>query len=419
MPRSASRDRHVNRLSVPELKEILGPHFESAIKSGFSEFFSQLGIAAAEALIHGEVDALCGPKHSRDRDRLAVRWGTQPGTITLRGTKERIKKPRVRSADGNSEIALETYAGLNTSSALLEKAVALVGAGVSTRDYTRVLDKSLRKAGVSKSAVSRRVIAATKDALELFLERRWDKHKFVAILLDGVRIGPVQVVVAVGIDKSGRKHVLGWNRGPSENHVVCRDLIRQLVEHGLNPNAAYLFIVDGAKALTQAIRNTFGDSATIQRCQEHKIRDVEGYLNRSDAKIFRIKIQAAYNETTYQRASKRLQKIRGELQRISEKAMNALTEGMEATLTLHKLGITGGVRESLRTTNIIESTFSRVRHSTRNINNWSEEKQVERWLAFTLLKTESGYRRVPGYRQLARLQRQATIVQTALQSPNH
>lgn len=416
MPRSASADGYVNHISVEELKSVLGPHFETAIRQGFSEFFAQLGLAAAEALMQGEVEELCGPKYRRNNKRSAVRWGAQPGTLTLRGTKERISKPRVRSADGQSEIDLETYAALNADSTLIDKAIGLAGAGVSTRQYTTVMEKGLRKAGVSKSAVSRRVIIATKNALEIFLQRRLDRHKLVALLIDGVRIGPVQVVVAVGIDKSGRKHVLGWNRGPSENFIVCRDLIRQLVDRGLDANAPYLFVVDGSKALTQAIRNTFGEQAQVQRCQEHKIRDVEGYLSPRDAKIFRIKLQAAYNDTSYTRAADRLQKIRRELQNISEKATNALTEGMEATLTLHRLGIAGGVRESLRTTNIIESTFARLRYSTRNINNWSEADQVERWLAFTLLKAESGYRRVPGYRQLARLQRQVAAAQTALQT---
>lgn len=229
-----------------------------------------------------------------------------------------------------------------------------------------------------------------------------------------MRMGPAQVVVAVGIDKSGRKHVLGWNRGPSENFVVCRDLIRQLVERGLDANQPYLFVVDGSKALAQAIRNTFGEQAAIQRCQEHKIRDVIGYLNKQQANIFRIKLQAAYNETSYQGASDRLQKVRRELQNISEKATNALTEGMEATLTLHRLGITGGVRESLRTTNIIESTFARLRYSTKNINNWNDNEQIERWLAFTLLRAEAGFRRLPGYRQLSRMRRK---LHSALQSP--
>jgi transposase-like protein len=261
------------------------------------------------------------------------------------------------------------------------------------------------------------VVAATKDAHAVFLERRWDKTKFVAILLDGVRIGPAQVVVAVGIDKAGCKHVLGWNHGPSEKFVVCRDLIRQLVERGLDPDGNYLFVIDGSKGLAQAIKNVFGEGSAIQRCQEHKIRDIEGYLNRREAKVFRIKLQAAYNESSYQRASDRLQKIRRELLNVSEKAASSLTEGLESTLTLHRLGITGGVRESLRTTNIIESTFARLRHSTRNVNQWQEPEQVERWLAFTLLKAEAGYRRLPGYRQLARLHRQVAASQTALQSP--
>jgi putative transposase len=238
-------------------------------------------------------------------------------------------------------------------------------------------------------------------------------------MLDGVRIGKTHAVAAIGIDRSGHKHVLGWSLGSTENHVVCRDLIRHLVESGLDVNAPYLFVLDGSKALCLAVKETFGDNSVIQRCQEHKIRDVEGYLNAKQAKLFRIKIQTAYNEPTYQAASKRLQKIRWELLSVSEKAANSLTEGLESTLTLHRLGIAGGVRESLRTTNIIESSFSRLRQYIRNVTNWSDHEHIDRWLAFGLLKVEDGYRQLPGYRQLARLSKMVAKEHAALQQPKH
>lgn len=415
MPRSSPAGETVNHITVAELKQLLGPQFENAIRRGFSDFFSELGLVVAEALIQGEVDALCGPKNARSSDRAAVRWGSQPGSIRLKAAKEAIRKPRVRSRDGSQEIELETYTALNREWDLVEQAISLVGAGVSTRDYARVMGRAVKKAGLSKSSVSRHVIVATKNALEIFLQRRWDQHNFVAILIDGVRLGTVQAVAAVGVDKAGRKHVLGWNRGPSENFIVCRDLIRDLIERGLHVDTPYLFVLDGSKALAQAVRNTFGDSVHIQRCQEHKIRDVEGYLPHGLKKTYRIKLQAAYNETTYNRASQRLQSVRRELLNISEKAANALCEGLEATLTLHRLGIAGGVRESLRTTNIIESTFARMRYSSRNVTNWKNDDQVDRWLAFTLLKCEAGYKRVRGYRQLAKLAAKVAV-NTASQS---
>lgn len=413
MPRSTRNTEHVNSISLEELKAVLGPNFEEAVKTGIAEYFAQAGRMFAEALIAGEVDSLCGPKHSRKKDGAGVRWGSQPGTITLNGVKEPIQKPRVRSADGKHEIDLETYALCSRKDALSADVIAKIGSGVSARQYEKTIRKELRHHGLSRSTVSRRVVRATQASLEAFLSRRWDKHNFVALMIDGVHIGSTHVVAAVGIDKSGYKHVLGWQVGSTENATVCRDLLRKLADAGLDQNGDYLFVLDGSKALKLAVQQRFGDNSVIQRCQEHKIRDIEDYLPVRLRKRFRVLLQAAYNQPGYVQASNQLQRIRTKLLSISEPAANSLTEGLEETLTLHKLGITGGVRQSLRTTNIVESSFSRLRANTRNVTNWAELQQIERWLAFGLLKVERGYRRLDGYRQLAKLQRK---VRTALQS---
>ena len=416
MARSTRTDGYVNSISFEELKEILGPNFESAIRDGFANVFAQLGVMFAEALIHGEVDSLCGPKYSRKQNGEAVRWGSQRGAISVQGVKQPIERPRVRTPDGKDEIDLETYTAFSKKDALREEAILRIGSGVSNREFAQTVRKEMRHHGISKSAVSRRVVASTQATLDKFLARRWDNHTFVCLMIDGVRIGGTHVIAAVGIDKSGRKHVLGWNIGSTESATTCRDLLRKLADAGLDMDAPYLFVLDGSKALKAAVQERFGADVLIQRCQEHKIRDVEEYLPVKLRKRFRIQLQAAYNEKTFKAASQRLQKIRLQLLSVSEPAANSLTEGLDQTLTLHKLGITGGVRESLRTTNIIESTFARLRSNTKNVSNWSDCKQVERWLAFGLSKAESGFRRLPGYRQLGRLQRQ---VQTALQTTNN
>lgn len=413
MPRSSRPIGEVNHLSFQELRDVLGPSFEEALTTGVADYFARIGRIVAEALINGEVEDLCGPKHSRKKNGEGVRWGTQQGSITVRGVKEPIKKPRVRAADGTGEIDLETYSAFSKNEPLRDQAIALIGSGVSTRAFIHTVRKEMRHQGISKSAVSRRVIVSTKQALDQFLARRWDGHKLVALLFDGVRIGDTFVIAAVGVDKSGYKHVLGWQIGSTESAVACRDLLRKLVDAGLNTDRDYLFILDGSKALKAAVHERFGAEAMIQRCQEHKIRDVESYLPVRLRKRYRLLLEGAFNCATYRAASAKLQKIRFELLSVSEPAANSLTEGMEHTLTLHKLGISGGVRESLRTTNIIESVFARLRQTTRNVSNWTDCEQVDRWLAFGLLKVESGFRRLPGYRQLARLERQVT---TALQN---
>lgn len=415
MTRSTRQAGYVNSISFEELKKVLGSNYEDAIRTGLLGLFSEIGLRLAEAIIEGEVENLCGPKNSRKGEGQGVRWGSQKGTITVRGAKEGINKPRVRTANGKEEIDLETYSALNNENAMNDELIAKVTSGVSTREFARTISKHLRATGVSKSTVSRRVIESSGKALETFKQRRWDKAQFVALLFDGISLGQTHVVVAIGIDKSGHKHILGWQLGSTEHEVVCRDLIRNLIENGLNPDAGYLFVIDGSKALRKAIRLVFGNHSVIQRCQEHKIRDVEGYLPFGARRVFRIKLQAAFNENTFKKASHRLQKLRNELLNISEPAANSLTEGLDELLTLHRLGIQGGVRESLRTTNAIESAFARVRAGARHISNWTDTAQVERWLGLIAPKVEKGFRRLPGFRQLTKLSR-AVKAQIALHS---
>jgi transposase-like protein len=211
------------------------------------------------------------------------------------------------------------------------------------------------------------------------------------------------VIACIGIDTNGRKHVLGLRVGATENEIVCRDLIRDLIERGLNSSTPYLFVVDGSKALIAAIRAAFGQDAAIQRCQEHKIRDVQGYLPVRLRAEFRDKLQAAYNQRSESAALKRLDRIRLELSLISDNAVNALTEGMTETVTLHRLGITGLLRQSLRTTNIIESAFSSVRRYMGRVSNFRDEAQRELWITRSLLEAEKHFRSLRGSRQLRKL----------------
>jgi len=417
MVRSTRRGTAVNEISAEQFAKLLGPDFQNAIRRGVCDYLSEIGLAVMQALMQGEVDYWCGKKFSRKSDDQPVRWGKQKGVVQVRDAKESVQRPRLRARNGEGEIDLETYAAFSNGRVLSDRTLAVIGAGVPIRQYESLVSKDLRKHGVSSSAVSRRVVAESQRALESFLARRWDKAKFVTLLFDGVRIGKAMVVACVGIDKSGTKYVLGWKLGSTENETVCRDLIRQLIDAGLNKEADYLFVVDGAKALSAAIKAAFGSSVSIQRCQEHKIRDVESYLPVKLRKVFRDKLHAAFNERTYKRASDRLQRVRSQLLTISEPAANSLTEGLEQTLTLHKLDIHGGVRESLRTTNIIESAFSSLRRHTRNVTAWGDSDQVNRWLATGLAKAEKSFRRVPGYRQIAKLQRKLTE-HSALQTAN-
>lgn len=418
MSSTTRSNKHVNRRATKSLSEIVGSDFKEALEMGVRTYLQRLLLHAAEALMDGEITELCGSKYERNPGREYSRHGYQQGVIAaFDGSKMSVERPRARNSKARSEAILETYQAFHDKAFLDERALALISAGLPERQFINIVEKGLKKSGVSRSAVSRRVVRSTQASLEHFESRTWDKHRFVALLFDGVRIGKCLVVACVGVDLGGHKHVLGIQPGATENAIVCRDLIRRLAERGLDLDGNYLFVVDGSKALRAAIIEHFGNEAVFQRCQEHKIRDVEAYLPFKERDRFRSRIQAAYNIRSYSEASKRLQSIRSDLSLISQQAVSSLTEGLEDTLALHKMGIWGGLRQSLRTTNIIESTFSALRTKVRNVSNWQDEPQIKRWLAEGLMRAEKRFKRVPGHRTLTRLRQKLKDLYAASQTP--
>jgi putative transposase len=402
--RSTRSNDSVKTQQITNLTKILGDDHAMAIQQGVQEYLRDICLAVLNALMEGELTELCGRRYERLPEREYVRHGYQKGSVSvLGGAKEPIEKPRARNIRAGTEAALKTYKAFSDQQILDERAVAMIGAGVSMRQYQNVLEKSLRKRGVSASSVSRRVIRSSHAALQLFESRRWDKTSFVALIFDGVRVGNHMVVCCVGVDLSGRKHILGVHPGATESAIVCRDLIRKLIDKGLDVDGNYLFVVDGSKALRSAISERFGKEAVFQRCQEHKIRDVQAYLPFKERQQVRSQLLAAYNTRSYKQASERLQKMRIKLAGISEQANRSLIDGLEDTLTLHRLGVWGGLKDSLRTTNIIESTFASLRRKTSNVSNWQDEDQVNRWMAQGLLQIEQRYRPVQGHRTLTKL----------------
>jgi putative transposase len=288
--------------------------------------------------------------------------------------------------------------------------VAAILSGVSARRYADIVARGLEAKGVKRSAISRKAIAATKPTVDQFRQRRLDQHDLTVLLFDGIHAGKRQSIVCLGIDLDGKKHVLGLRTGSTENEIVCRDLLRDMIERGLNVNQEYLFVIDGSGALAKAIRAAFGQEVAIQRCQEHKIRDVQGYLPVRLRAEFRDKLQAAYNEKSEAKASKRLAQIRLQLSLVSQNAVNALTEGMRETLTLHRLGITGLLRKSLRTTNIIESAFSSVRRYMGRVKRFRDEAHIDLWLIRSLLEAERHFRTLRGNRQLRKLRQSLELL---------
>lgn len=400
---SNGKNKNVN-LSAKQAQKVLAVlalDFKDIIRTSVDEHIADGIRFLLEVLMQAEAQARCGNWYGRKKPGESMRWGTEKGTAHAFGQKTAVRRPRIRGSKG--ELQLETYQAMNNGEVINEKLMANILAGVSTRRYATVIAKELRSKGVSKSAVSRRAIAATKPLVEQFLKRDLKTHDFIVLLFDGIHVARRQMIVCIGIDMNGRKHVLGLHVGATENEIVCRDLVRDIVERGIDAEKRYLFVVDGSKALIAAIRAAFGQDVQIQRCQEHKIRDVQAYLPVKMRKPIREKLQAAYSERTEKNAWKRLEKIRSELSLVSENASNALVEGLYETLTVHRLGVTGLLRKSLRTTNIMESAFSSVRRYMGRVARFKDEAQIELWITRSILEAERHFRPIRGGRQLRKL----------------
>jgi putative transposase len=387
-----------------DLKNI---NLQEVIRMGLQDFMFEVGMIAVQQSMAAEVGTLAGPRYVREPENDARRWGTQQGFVYVNGQKVNIDKPRVvrKSAGKHKEVELETYKEFSKPTAMNEAIMAKVLAGVSTRDYAGTIEEVLDGHGVSRSAVSRRAVKESSKRLEQFYTRRFDDQEFVVLMIDGIGISDVDNIVALGIDIWGKKHVLGMRQGATENTVVCAELLQDLIERGLSADGDYLFVIDGAKALSKAIKKVFGTGAVIQRCQVHKRRNVSDKLPKEHQTRIDKRLAAAYAMNDLNDARKSVEAVFDELVDLNEPAAGSLAEGMEETLTVHKLGLKGDLKRILSSTNCIESMFSMSRRYKRNVKKWNRKtNHIERTLVATLLEAEKRFRRVRGYRELKDLQ---------------
>ncbi|MEW6184083.1 MAG: IS256 family transposase [Bacillota bacterium] len=363
--------------------------------AGLEEVMTEAGLAVIRQIMEGE-------RQRHLEDGRGYRHGSQRGWIQLGGRKVNIESLRMRKNKGG-EIPLSSYKAFQGGDELARRAYGDMIRNVSTRDYQGGVEGFMRGYGISKSSVSRRFITASEEKLRELMERRLDKLDLAAILIDGKGFGDILVITALGIDITGRKHVLGLWQGATENAAVCEALLADLIRRGLDTRRRYLFITDGSKALRKAIKKTFGGMAATQRCQEHKKRNVLGHLPEGLQPEYRRKLNAAYAMTEYGSAKAALWACVRELERINPSAAASLEEGLEDTLTLHRLGASEALRKSLRTTNCIESAFSSVGYRTGRVTRWRGGDHVQRWAAAALLFAESRWRKVKGWKHLKSL----------------
>ena len=329
--------------------------------------------------------------------------GSQHGRVTLSERQLRVEKPRLRKKTARQgergEVAIPAYAAMQHDQRLADRMLAIMLNGGSTRRYAKVLPAMAEQVGISKSEVSRETIAAGTRVLQDLAERAFSEVDMVIIYLDGIQFGHYHVLAAVGVADAGRKHVLGVRSGASENATVTTALLEDLVARGIRPDRRRLFVVDGAKALRNAIAQVFGAGTEVQRCRHHKLRNVVGHLPNAQHDQARATLRAAWTlEAT--EGMRKLEQYAAWLQRDWPAAAASVREGLEEIFTVNRLGLPASLRRWLTTTNIIDSTHSGIRQRTRRVTNWQNGEMALRWTAVAVVETEKHYRRVTGYEHL-------------------
>lgn len=360
------------------------------------------GLAVLQQMLEEDRTELCGRKGYPDLDRQAVRGGTVPGSIVFGGQRIAMRRPRVRDLHERRELPLPTYEWARDDDALNAATLTAIASGVSTRRYKSVqqpVPEQMQAAAgpaTSKSAVSRRFVALSAQQIKQWLNSSLAELDIPVVMIDGIYRGDSVILVALGIDAQGRKHVLGLHEGSTENARVVKALLQQLIARGLHADRARLWVIDGGKALRGAIKETFGALALVQRCQEHKRRNVLEHLPQAKQRGTSRAMRDAWNSTNERLALKRLQNLATSLESEHPGAAGSLLEGLGETLTLQRLGIGGALYRTLRTTNPIENLNSSIARYSRNVQRWKDGTMVLRWVASALHDAHDRFRRLRG-----------------------
>ncbi len=363
-----------------------------------------LGLRAVAEELQRAVLELAGPRYQRkESDQPLRRWGSQRGSVYLGDQKLPVDVPRVRDVDNDREVSLRAYQALQTPRKMDEGLMLRTLKGLATRNYEACAETVPETFGLSSSSVSRRYVKATARKLAEFQERALEEYDLVALFLDGKSFADEQIIIALGVTLDGQKIPLGFVQAATENERACRGFLADLVARGLQYEAGLLVVLDGAQGLYQAVMAVFTGRACVQRCQYHKRKNVESYLPKSEQARVRRKMEEAYGKSTYTAAKAALGALKPILKLQNQSALNSLEEGLEETLTLHRLGLMPLLKKSFRTTNCIENVNSLLGQLTHNVRHWTNSSQRHRWVATALLDIEPRLRRIQGYHHLPML----------------
>jgi putative transposase len=375
------------------------------LRQGVGELIRQAGLRLMDLLMQEEVRELVGERSQRQADRKANRWGSERGYCVVMGQKVPVARPRVRSTD-DQEVRLGSYEMFHRGEPLTETVWEKLMLGLSTRKYGQAVREFTEAYGLEKSAVSEHFIEASREKLQTMMERRLDKLRLCALLIDATPFEGQQMVAALGIAQDGRKMILGIRQGATENATVVGELLGDLVSRGLDFTEPRLYVLDGGKALTAAVKKHAGESAAIQRCQVHKRRNVLDHLTDEHKPAVAKRLHAAYALEDYAAAKQALNALHRELMDLNPSAARSLGEGMEETLTVHRLHVPMQLRKTLASTNVIESAFSIVEQVCKNVKRWHGGDQRERWVGSGLLVAQKQFRKVTGHKQIPALIRE-------------
>lgn len=363
------------------------------------EVIGSIGRKTIETILMLSAEEVAGAR-TPGKSSGDIRWhGSQEGRVALADRHLKVKRPRLRHKR-EGEMKVPAYQALQDNEATAERMMGALLRGVSTRQYEEVLPEMAATAGVSRSSISRQAIEGSVEQLRQLGERRWDKADLLAIYIDGQRFGDHHVISAVGVDRDGVKHVLGIEIGATENAAAVKKLLVGLRDQGLRTDQRYLFVIDGAKALRAAIEEVFGTDQPVQRCRNHKMRNVLDELPREQHAQTLNVMRAAWKLTDAEEGMKRLEGLARFLEHEYESAARSLREGMAEMFTIQRLKLPPSLYKCLGTTNVIESPQSGVQKRTGNVTRWRDAEMVKRWVASAWLLTEKHFRKVIGHEHL-------------------
>jgi putative transposase len=416
------QDARPERALPPGIQDALG-ELAGAAKDGLLALSVGVGLGVLSEMMEAELDEVVGPNHVNNLAPPAGRHGHTDGEVTLGGRRVAVKRPRARTADDEHEVPLATYEYFADRDPLTRVVLEQMLAGVSTRRFTRTREPvgekvSVSERSASKSAVSREFIGRTREHLDALMSRDLADVRLAALMVDGIELKGRCVIVALGVSTEGVKIPLGLWDGSTENKTVTAHLLADLVGRGLDVEQGVLVVLDGSKALRAAVDEVFGP-VPVQRCVRHKERNVLDHLPERDRPAVKARLRRAWASENHALALDGLRVLVSELEHSHPGAASSLSEGLEETLTLTRLGIRGRLKKTLASTNPIESMIEIIRRTSRNVKRWQSGDMCLRWTAAGMLEAETQFRKVVGYSDLAKLALAVERDLAALRTPIH